>query len=110
MFNTYHYGGYLIFRLAPQQRVFIDIRGDMYGREVMEDYLTISQAKTGWQARLDHYAIDYVVCEAKTPLLEAATSSGLFVSVYRDEESAVLVRNDGRYQALVASHQIDTAP
>lgn len=104
MFNTYHYGGYLIFRLAPQQQVFIDIRGDMYGKALMEDYRTAYQAKPGWQAILDRYAIDYIVCESTAPLLEAVTSSGLFATVYRDTESAVLVRNDGRFQPLIAAY------
>ncbi len=30
MFNNYKYGGYLLYRLYPQQKVFIDGRGDMY--------------------------------------------------------------------------------
>lgn len=105
MFNTYHFGGYLIFRLAPQQQVFIDIRGDMYGQQVMEDYLTLHQAMPGWQALLERYAIDYIVCEAKAPLLEAASSAGLFATVYRDEESAVLVRNSERYRPLIDAYR-----
>ena len=30
MFNDYFYGGYLIWRLGPQHKVFIDGRGDLY--------------------------------------------------------------------------------
>ncbi len=105
MFNTYHYGGYLIFRLAPQQQVFIDIRGDMYGKALVEDYRTVYQAKPGWQPILDRYAIDYIVCESKAPLLEAATAAGTFITVYQDEESAVLVRNDSRHRAFIDTHR-----
>jgi len=105
MFNTYHYGGYLIFRLAPLQQVFIDIRGDMYGGGVMDDYIAAYQARPGWQTILDRYAIDYIVCESKAPLLEAATASGLFAPVYRDRESTVLVRTGGRYQPLISAYR-----
>lgn len=105
LFNTYHYGGYLIFRLAPRQRVFIDIRGDMFGKELIDDYRTLYHAQPGWQALLDRYAIDTIVCESAAPLLAAATSAGLFATVYRDATSAVLVRNDGRQQALVDAYR-----
>jgi hypothetical protein len=39
MFNTYEYGGYLIWRLWPQERVFID--GRALSESVFEDYARI---------------------------------------------------------------------
>ena len=105
MFNTYHYGGYLIFRLAPQQQVFIDIRGDMYGKALMQDYQTIYHARPGWQALLDRYAIDYIVCESNAPLLAATEAASPFVTLYKDKESAVVVRNSDRFQALIAARK-----
>lgn len=42
MFNYSDWGGYLIFKLAPTRRVFIDGRLDIYGyADVLSDYLYI---------------------------------------------------------------------
>ena len=43
MFNDYSYGGYLIWQLGPQQKVFIDGRADMYEYSgVFQDYAATS--------------------------------------------------------------------
>lgn len=44
MFNVYSFGGYLIHRLYPERRVFIDGRADLYGDAFMDEYLEIEVA------------------------------------------------------------------
>lgn len=64
MFNTYEYGGYLIWRLAPRQRVFID--GRALSESLFMDYARIlynhdaSDGKSG-QELLDQYGVQVIV-------------------------------------------------
>ena len=71
IFNTYEYGGYLIWRLWPQERVFID--GRSLSESVFEDYGRIlynhdeSGGKTAQQL-LDQYGIQAIVMNTLEPL------------------------------------------
>jgi hypothetical protein len=64
LFNTYEYGGYLIWRLAPRQRVFID--GRALSETLFMDYARIlynhdaSDGKSG-QELLDQYGVQVIV-------------------------------------------------
>ncbi|MDH4209650.1 MAG: hypothetical protein OEV76_12295, partial [Anaerolineae bacterium] len=45
MYNLYHWGGYLIWRLYPEHKVFIDGRADVYGDAFIEEYLQVYQLR-----------------------------------------------------------------
>ena len=76
MFNTYGFGGYLVWARGPQHKVFIDGRGDVYERGgVLSDYLYISSIKPGALAVLDGYGVQSCLLEhdeALTTLLSAS--------------------------------------
>jgi len=64
MFNTYEYGGYLMWRLWPQERVFID--GRALSESVFQDYARIlynHDASGGKSAQqlLDQYGVQVLV-------------------------------------------------
>ncbi len=64
MFNTYNWGGYLIWTLYPDKPVFVDGRTDLYAfNGVLDDYVQVHLARPGWQAILDRYGVGYVVTE-----------------------------------------------
>jgi len=100
MFNTYQYGGYLIHKLYPRQRVFIDGRADMYGDSFFAEYRTIEGGFAGWAPLFDKYAVDYVVCEHESPLRQLLMTRGDFRLVFDDRTSSVLVRNTSRFAAI----------
>jgi hypothetical protein len=98
MFNTYEYGGYLIWRLWPQERVFID--GRALSESVFNDYARILYDHDG-QAMLDQYGIEVIVMNTFEP------SGGLTYSlapsladpaktrwkpVYQDPQAIVFMR------------------
>jgi hypothetical protein len=67
MFNTYEYGGYLIWRLWPQERVFID--GRALSESVFKDYARILYNADegdgkGAQQLLDDYGVQIIVMNA----------------------------------------------
>ena len=105
MFNSYDFGGYLIYKLYPAQRVFIDGRADLYGDAFIDkSYRVIAEGKPGWEKALDGFGIDYVVCEHDSPLRAILLAWGRFRLVYDDAGSSVLVRNIPRYAGLIAKY------
>ena len=61
VFNDQAWGGYLIYRWYPSRRVFIDGRIDMYGPDIVRDYVTVAAAKPGWRDVLERYAVRTVL-------------------------------------------------
>lgn len=57
LFNTYHLGNYLLWRLYPDNLVFIDGRVDMYGEAIMREYRSLFKAEDGWAEKLTEYNI-----------------------------------------------------
>ena len=105
MFNTYHYGGYLIYRLYPQQRVFIDGRADMYGDASIKDALAIYQGSSEWKSRFDRCDIEYVICESESPLRQLLLQEGTFRLVFDDGMHSVMLRDIGRSRPIIKRYE-----
>ncbi len=104
MFNTYHFGGYLIYRLYPSQHVFIDGRADMYGERFFNEYKKIINVGSGWKESFEKYKIDYVITEKNEPLSQLLQSHEEFRLVYDDEYNAVLVRNQPSFYKIIEKY------
>ena len=61
IFSLDHWGGYLIYRLYPQNHVFIDDRHDFYGDAYIQDYLKIILIQQGWEKVLDDKHVNWIV-------------------------------------------------
>ncbi|WP_152604101.1 hypothetical protein [Methylotenera sp. G11] len=104
MFNSYNFGGYLIYRLCPEQKVFIDGRADMYGDDFVNEYVKIAKVQPGWEQAFDKYDIDYVITGLNEPLSQLLRVRGDFRLVYADSHHSVLVRNVPRYADIIAKY------
>jgi hypothetical protein len=62
IFNSYNWGGYLIWAL-PERRVFIDGRTDLYGDEIIDQWLSVVQAEKGWEEILATWRADLIIIE-----------------------------------------------
>ena len=105
MFNTYAYGGYLMWRLWPQERVFID--GRALNESVFLDYRRMAgnADSTGGKSAdelLDQYGIQVIVMDGfkytsgETYLLPVALSDPSqkeWKLVYQDAEAVVFMRH-----------------
>jgi hypothetical protein len=93
MFNSYNWGGYLIWRLYPDQPVFVDGRTDLYAlnSQVLEDYSRVHWQRPGWQAIFDKYGIGYVVTE-RTGLLDVGLAGEPGWEQVHSDEVAVVYR------------------
>jgi hypothetical protein len=104
IFNTYHFGGYLIYRLYQNYRVFIDGRVDMYGEDFFKDYYKIISVQEGWKAAFDKYPIDYVLTDKNEPLSQLLQLHDEFKLIYEDKFNAILVRNQPAYAKVIEKY------
>jgi hypothetical protein len=85
------WGGYLIYRLYPDFKVFVDGRSDFYGAEFDERYMAALKGRYDWQKTLDRYRIEAVLLPVETPLASTLKESARWRTVY-DDGVAILFR------------------
>lgn len=69
MFNSYNWGGYLTWQLRDYP-VFIDGRADLYGNEIIQEWLEISEGTETGLALLESRQINLIFLEPYHALLE----------------------------------------
>jgi len=92
MFNSYNWGGYLIWRLWPEYAVYVDGRTDLYDDVFLRDYLKVASAQPGFESILDRDKVDWVVIEANSPLDAALSRETAWTQAYRDGQAAIFTR------------------
>lgn len=90
MFNSYDFGGYLIWSLS-EYPVFIDGRADLYGDEIIFEWLSIVRGEVGWQESLHEWGVGFVIVEPEMPLVERLEEEG-WELIYADEVAVVFQR------------------
>jgi hypothetical protein len=91
MFNPFDWGGYLSLTLWPDNRVFIDSQGDVYGEEFIREYDQIITLKPGWEALLEKHNVTWAIVPEEWPLATALSDTG-WKEIYRDQTSVILVQ------------------
>jgi len=92
LFNSYGWGGYLIWRLYPQYPVYIDGRADVYGDKFIFAYMDIFHAGIGWQKALDTQAVKLVLVEPQSGLANVLRQSSEWEILFEDKVSILLFR------------------
>lgn len=91
--NEYSAGGYLIWRLHPRGKVFIDGRYTLYPSAVINDYFRITHLKEGWLGVLDERGIQAILArDPKSGFVQALLGTGRFRLVHADAHFGVLIR------------------
>lgn len=96
MYNLYHWGGYLIWRLYPEQKVFIDGRADVYGDAFIDEYLQAYQVREDWREPLDRYDVGFVIIDEGSSLSTVLHESPDWDRWYADEIATVFIRREGK--------------
>ncbi len=95
MYNTYGYGGYLVWSRWPEQKVFIDGRGDLYEvAGVFSDYLEVADLKPAAFAVLRGYGIRSCLLDRKEALATVLAARPDWQQVYSDDVSVLFVRRN----------------
>ncbi|MDW8325888.1 MAG: hypothetical protein RMK99_04915 [Anaerolineales bacterium] len=93
MFNSYNFGGYLMWALYPEYPVFVDGRTDLYDDAFLREYLRVALGRPGYEAMLDRYGVRLVVIEADSLLGDRLSENPRWRELYRDDVAAVYGRN-----------------
>ena len=88
IFNDYNWGGYLIYH-TPEVPVFVDGRTDLYGDEILNDYLDILFCKDSWLETLSEYELDLMIVRADSCLKGLALAEGW--QVFFEEGNSIVL-------------------
>src|SRR5581483_4522056 len=89
IFNYYDWGGYLIWKLYPTYRVYIDGRADVYGDTFIENFLDVYRASANWEKTLGDKDVQLVLIEPDAPLATALAASPNWAQVFADSQSVI---------------------
>lgn len=92
MFNDFNWGGYLLLRTWPEQRVFVDSQSDFYGEAFIREYAAILDATPDWEAELAKYQVSWLIVPPAAPLAVEARRSPAWNVAYEDPVAIILVR------------------
>jgi hypothetical protein len=93
MFNEFTWGGYLLYRLWPGEKVFIDGQTDFYGEDLTREYADVYNGNYNFEAILIKYSINWVIVRQRSKLaFELEKSPELWKLDYRDELSVIYSR------------------
>jgi hypothetical protein len=92
LFNSYGWGGYLIWKTYPEYRVYIDGRADVYGDKFIFDYMTIYHAEPGWESKLNSQGVKTVLIESNAPLAYMLSQSTTWRIGFQDKTSTIYTR------------------
>src|SRR5262249_56809228 len=99
MYSSDQFGGYLIYRLYPQFKVFVDGRSDFYRQgSVLDDFDRIATIKPQWSELLDKYDIQWMTLRRDEPLALIALTSGRLQSAYQGSLARILIWTPGQSQ------------
>lgn len=94
LFNEYDWGGYLIFELYPERKVFIDGRADIHIKTTVPDYLKIMHYEKGWEATVKKYDMRIFLLRKNNVLARILREKVHFRVVFEDNVCILLVSNN----------------
>jgi|SRR5579863_9628605 len=96
IFTDDEWGGYLIYRLYPANKVFIDGRSDFYGSTFNEKYLDVMSVKYDWEKNLERYRVNTILLSPKASLAGTLKESRRWRPIYDDGVAIVFRANENR--------------
>ena len=88
MFNDIIWGGYIAWRLWPEQKDFIDSQSDMTG-EATKMYLNVINLGDGWQTALQQYNVQWAIIPVNSALSQELIKDGWSI-LYIDSTAVIL--------------------
>jgi len=86
------WGGYLIYRLYPENRIFVDDRHDFYGVDFLRDYLKAIRLTPDWDKFLNEKHVNWALLPAGSALANMLEETTQWNVVYRDGTAVLLER------------------
>ena len=92
VFSFDSWGGYLIYRLYPETKVFIDDRHDFYGDAMLREYLKVLHVESGWSEVLDRWNVNVIMLPSACNLAKALRQLNGWGISYEDSVAIVFAR------------------
>lgn len=86
------WGGYLIYRLYPENKVFVDDRHDLYREEFLRKYLQAIRLTPEWDGFLNEKKVNWALLPAQSSLANMLEETAKWSLVYEDETAVLLER------------------
>ena len=117
MLNTFNEGGYLVWKLFPRYRDYMDGRAVPFGEALAEhggDLLSKPLDNPAWQQEADKYGVNTIIFpltldEISFDRLKYDCKSVQWRPVYLDEVSIVLVRRKPETEDLIRRFEVNCA-
>jgi hypothetical protein len=92
VFNEYGWGGYMIWNLYPEYRVYIDGRADVYGDDYLEEFLHTHDGVANWRAPLEREGVRTALLNPNAPLASLLRQDAGWRKVFEDGQAVIFVR------------------
>jgi hypothetical protein len=95
LFNSYNWGGYLLWRLGAGYPVYVDGRTDVYDDAFLRDFLAITLVSADYDQRLASTGAKIVLIESGSVLDNFLVRDAGWHEAYRDELAVIYQRVEG---------------
>jgi hypothetical protein len=96
LYASWQWGGYLIYRLWPEVKVFDDGRTDFYGPAFVKEGLDVWDAHSNWSTILAQYHVNAALLPVDSTLASVLHERPDWMPVYQDKVAVLFERTDGR--------------
>ncbi len=104
VFVYYDWGGYAIWTLYPQYRVFVDGRADLYGDDLLRQFETAMHLRTGWRDVLAGWKMETVLVPPSSALAQALLLDPQWRVAFHDTQAIILVRSHPAVETVAIRH------
>lgn len=115
MYNSFAFGGYLIWSLYPEKKVFVDGRAEVYEKEFQESFIS-GDSLNNWVEAVNRYGINYAVIAYSAggldPIGKGIAKDANWVLIYWDGAARIYVRDIPRNQDVIShyGHRVLISP
>lgn len=93
IFNQFVWGGYLLYRVWPDELVFIDGQTDFYGETLMREYIEVITLTDGWEDILTRHNVAWMLIPRHEMLAQHIYTDENWIVIYEDNTSVIFRRN-----------------
>jgi len=90
MLNEFIWGGYLLYRMWPEQHIYMDGTTDFYGDAFTREYAELISMRNGWQDTLKKYDISWAILPSDRPLIQALKDELGWQIIYQDATATII--------------------
>ncbi|MFH1958600.1 MAG: tetratricopeptide repeat protein [bacterium] len=111
IFNSFTIGGYLIWKLFPEEKIFFDGRLEVYGDDFFYYYGSLIADKNLWKETMRKFNINCIFFLHSSVFLEDVLKrikeDGNWELVYLDDISSIFLKNNAANRKILVKNRVD---